>query len=249
LGNEINRIKILFKYGFDAGLIDKPVRYGPTFKRPSKRVLRIARKANGSRMYEADELQSIIDAASQPLKAMVLLGINCGFGQTDVANLPRLALNLEAGWVDFPRPKTGVERRCPLWAQTVEALREASTHRPTPKDQADADLVFVTKYGQRWVRNSSGAKQSWVDSVGAQFGKLLQRLGLKRNKLSFYALRHTFETIGGEARDQVAVDHIMGHARNDMASLYRERISDQRLKRVTDFIRGWLTTDISDTSP
>ena len=98
------------------------------------------------------------------------------------------------------------------------------------------------------MRNSSGAKQSWVDSVGAQFGKLLHRLGLKRNKLCFYALRHTFETIGGEARDQVAVDHIMGQARNDMASIYRERISDERLRRVTDVIHGWLSSDISDTS-
>jgi integrase len=193
-------------------------------------------------------MRSILKAVSQPLQSMVLLGINCGFGQTDVANLPRASLDLDTGWVDFPRPKTGIERRCPLWAETVEALREANTHRPTPKDQADADLVFVTKYGQRWVRNSSGAKQSWVDSVGAQFGKLLHRLGLKRNKLSFYALRHTFETIGGEARDQVAVDHIMGQARNDMASLYRERISDERLRRVTDVIHGWLSSDISDTS-
>ena len=248
LGNEINRIRIVFKYGYDAGLIDKPVRYGPSFKRPSKKVLRIARNANGSRMFEAEEMRSILEAVSQPLQAMVLLGINCGFGQTDVANLPRSSLNLDTGWVDFPRPKTGIERRCPLWAQTVEALREATAHRPTPKDLADSDLVFVTKYGQRWVRNSGGEKQSWVDSVGAQFGKLLQRLGLKRNKLSFYALRHTFETIGGEARDQVAVDHIMGHARNDMASLYRERISDERLRRVTDVIHGWLSSDISDTS-
>ena len=56
----------------------------------------------------------------------------------------------------------------------------------------------------------------------------------------FGALRHTFETIGGEAKDQVAVDHIMGHARDDMASVYRERISDERLRAVTDHVRAWL---------
>ena len=79
-------------------------------------------------------MRSILKAVSQPLQSMVLLGINCGFGQTDVANLPRASLDLDTGWVDFPRPKTGIERRCPLWAETVEALREANTHRPTPKD-------------------------------------------------------------------------------------------------------------------
>jgi len=79
-----------------------------------------------------------------------------------------------------------------------------------------------------------------ADALGQQFSKLLTELGIKRPGVSFYALRHTFETIGGESRDQVAVDHIMGHARDDMASLYRERISDERLKAVTDTIHDRL---------
>jgi len=70
--------------------------------------------------------------------------------------------------------------------------------------------------------------------------KLLQVLNVHRRGLNFYALRHTTETIGGEARDQVAVDHIMGHVRDDMASVYRERISDDRLRAVTDHVHHWL---------
>ena len=69
---------------------------------------------------------------------------------------------------------------------------------------------------------------------------LLKTLKIHRSGLSFYALRHTFETIAGESRDQVAVDHIMGHARDDMASVYRERISDERLIAVTTYVHDWL---------
>jgi integrase len=69
--------------------------------------------------------------------------------------------------------------------------------------------------------------------------KLLDAVSINGHR-NFYALRHTFETVGGESKDQVAVDAIMGHARDDMASLYRERISDERLKAVTDHIRAWL---------
>ncbi|NQU25400.1 MAG: hypothetical protein HQ567_29290 [Candidatus Nealsonbacteria bacterium] len=29
LGNEIQRIRVVFKYAYDAALIDKPIRYGP----------------------------------------------------------------------------------------------------------------------------------------------------------------------------------------------------------------------------
>ena len=76
--------------------------------------------------------------------------------------------------------------------------------------------------------------------VSKETAKLLKTLGLDRPGLNFYALRHTFETIGGEARDQVAVEHVMGHARDDMASAYRERISDERFKAVSDHVRAWL---------
>ncbi|MDP6719965.1 MAG: hypothetical protein QGF59_14995, partial [Pirellulaceae bacterium] len=58
--------------------------------------------------------------------------------------------------------------------------------------------------------------------------------------VGFYTLRHAFETIAGESRDQVAVDAIMGHERGDMASIYRERISDERLQNVVETVRAWL---------
>ena len=39
-------------------------------------------------MLEAAELRRVIEAAPTPLQAMILLGVNCGFGNTDVASLP-----------------------------------------------------------------------------------------------------------------------------------------------------------------
>ncbi|HTU18785.1 MAG TPA: tyrosine-type recombinase/integrase [Gemmataceae bacterium] len=234
LGNEIQRIRTVFKYAFDAGLIDKPIRYGPQFRRPSRKVLRKARHAKGTRLFEAEELRRIIAAAAQPLKAMVLLGINCGFGNADVGTLPLSALDLAGGWVNYPRPKTGIERRCPLWPETVESVKEALARRPEPRRAEDAGLAFVTKYGGSWWKDSPDSP------VSKEMAKLLDELGIRRGGRNFYALRHGTETIGGEARDQVAVDHIMGHVRDDMASVYRERISDERLRAVTDHVHDWL---------
>ena len=70
--------------------------------------------------------------------------------------------------------------------------------------------------------------------------KLLDQLKLHRPGLGFYALRHTFETIAGGSRDQVAVNHIMGHADQSMAEVYREHIEDDRLVAVTDHVWDWL---------
>ena len=240
LGNEIQRVRSVFKFGFDEGLLAVPIRYGQAFTKPSRRVIRKLRNGNGPRMFEAHEIRAILGAAPLNLRAMVLLGVNCGFGNADCANLPRKALDLKGGWVDYPRPKTGIPRRCPLWPETVAALREVLHHRPKPKDAAHAGLVFITR------KRESYAKDTADNPITKAMRALLKELGIQRPYVGFYALRHTFETIGGDARDQVAVDHIMGHARDDMASVYRERISDARLRAVVEHVHAWLFPSRSD---
>jgi integrase len=234
LGNEVQRIRVAFKYAYDAALVDKPIRFGPTFKRPAKRILRAIRQKKGPRMFEAGELREIIKTAEQPLKAMIMLGINCGFGNSDCGTLPTSALDLKAGWLNYPRPKTAVERRCPLWPESIAEIKAAIAERPKPKQSEHGSLVFVTKYGGPW------AKETNDNPITKEMRKLLDELGFHRPGLGFYALRHTFETIAGESRDQVAVNHIMGHADASMAGVYRERISDERLKDAVNVVRGWL---------
>ncbi|NQU21957.1 MAG: tyrosine-type recombinase/integrase [Candidatus Nealsonbacteria bacterium] len=234
---EIQRTKTVFKYAYDAALIDRPVRYGPGFKAPTKRVLMKAKRQNGSRMFEATELRMMLDAALPHIKAMILLGINCGFGNSDISTLPKAALDLDHGWVDHPRQKTGTERRCPLWPETVAALKEAIANRPTPKDSADDGLTFITIQGNQWVRLQGNG---WNDAVTIMCRELLAKLGLKRPGRNFYALRHTFRTIADETLDQPAINLIMGHTDTTMAGVYRERISDTRLQAVVDHVRLWL---------
>jgi integrase len=254
LGNEVQRVRSVFKFGLESGLIEKPVLFGPTFKKPTRKVMRLNRVRNGIRMFEAAELRAVIDAASQPMKAMVLLGINCGYGNQDVATLPIAALDLKTGWATFPRPKTGIDRRCPLWPETVAAVQQALSQRPRHKSPADAGIAFMTMHGNRWSKSAVSEPDPETGKlvltnngpVTQEFCKLLRRLGLKRPGISFYALRHTFETIGGGSRDRVAVNGIMGHADESMAANYRERIDDERLQAVVDHVRAWLFSVAKD---
>jgi integrase len=233
LANEIQRVRGVFKYALECGLVDRPMLFGAGFKRPARKVVRLLRAKQGLRMFEAEEIRRMLDAAGVQMKAMILLGVNGGLGNSDVGNLPQTALDLDGGWLNYPRPKTGVPRRCPLWAETIAALRAALAKRPTPKRPEHAGLVFVTKFGSPWFTNTPS------NPLSHEVRKLLDALGINGRR-NFYALRHTFETVGGEAKDQVAVDHVMGHSREDMASVYRERISDERLKAVTDHVHMWL---------
>jgi integrase len=178
---------------------------------------------------------------------MVLLGVNCGFGNSDVGTLPRSALDMKNGWVTYPRPKTGVERRAKLWPETAKSLNAWLKQRPTPKDASHEGLVFITKYGGAWHKDTRpetlSPEKPWptiISPLSAEMRKLLKKLKLHRPGLSYYTLRHVCETIGGESCDQVAVNHIMGHADISMAATYRERISDERLVKVSEHIRHWL---------
>jgi integrase len=233
LADTIQHIRSVFKHAFDAGLIPTPVRFGPAFKGPTKKTLRLHRAKQGVKLFTADEIRRNLDAAGTMMRAMVYLGINCGFGNSDCGNLPTSALDLDAGWLDYPRPKTGINRRCPLWPETVLALRKALAERPEPKDEANAGLAFVTKYGGPWAKDTPDSP------ITKEMRKLLDRLGIEGHK-NFYTLRHVFRTVADEARDQPAVDFLMGHARDDMASAYRERIGDDRLRAVSDYVRAWL---------
>jgi hypothetical protein len=53
LGNEIQRTRSVFKFGYDAGLIDRPLRFGPGFRKPTREVMRQSRAKNGPRRLPA----------------------------------------------------------------------------------------------------------------------------------------------------------------------------------------------------
>src|SRR5262245_9486487 len=241
-------IRCAFKFVYEAGTLDRPMRFGPEFKRTSKKTLRLHRAKQGAKLFAAEEIRWMVNGAlvpgengpelaraGVPLRAMILLGINCGFGNADCGNLPLSAVDLEAGVIDYPRPKTGIPRRCTLWPETVQAIKDALAKRPDPKDAADAGLVFITKYGQSWSKTDNSGP------LHHELRKLLDGLGINGRKgLGFYTLRHTFRTVADEARDQPAADFIMGHESPHMSTVYRERISDERLKGVADHVRAWL---------
>jgi hypothetical protein len=64
IGNVIQRVRVVFKYAYDSDLIDRPVRYGQTFKRPSRKSVRIDRAKKGPKLFTADEVRKLIDGAT-----------------------------------------------------------------------------------------------------------------------------------------------------------------------------------------
>jgi hypothetical protein len=78
-------------------MIDRPVRFGPGFSRPTKKTIRLHRAKQGLRLFSAEEIRRLLANAETQMKAMVFLGINAGFGNADCGHLPLSALNLDEG--------------------------------------------------------------------------------------------------------------------------------------------------------
>ncbi|MDP1797626.1 MAG: site-specific integrase [Planctomycetaceae bacterium] len=261
LRGKINRIRVLFSHAHKYQLIDRPVSYGAAFDRPKDLHIRGERNRAGERLFERVDLLRMLTLTdgkpitvgddvvtlpkSPPLRAMLLLGLNAGFGNTDVSSLPQSAVNLATGWISFPRPKTQIQRKVPLWPETVAAITEALVVRPAPKDPADANLCFLTERGTPFVRlqqsKTNENRQVCINAIARRFEALIRALKIDgRRGLGFYTLRHVFETVAGESRDQVSVDSIMGHVDSTMGGQYRERISEERLRAVVDHVHDWL---------
>ena len=254
----VTLIRTLFTFAFndEQRLISAPVLFGAAFRKP-KLPRWHDRKPGEGRAFTAEQIRRIHSSAkgmqratARLLRATTLLGINCGFGNNDCATLTFANLDLEGGWHSHPRPKTGIPRRCHLWNETVAAIREYVKKRPQPKTPEYSDLVFLTRYGLPYVHASAKTEEhlkagrldgfDWHNELGDLMRRTLMRLGIKRKGLSFYSLRHTFETIGGAAKDQIAVDAIMGHVTPGMGTNYRDSIDDKRLRAVTDHVHAWL---------
>jgi integrase len=150
--------------------------------------------------------------------------------------LPESALDLNGGWIDYPRPKTGIPRRCPLWPETITALKAAIAARPTPRQEGANGLVFLTVRGRPWL------VRGIANPVSVAARNLMKRVGVHHDGIGYYTLRHVFRTIADAAKDPVAIDLIMGHADPSMAATYRERIEDARLRAVAEHVRRWLYT-------
>lgn len=198
--------------------------YGQQFKKPSLKTLRKHRNQQPKKLFTPAEITMLVEAAAPQMKAMILLGVNCGFGNTDCGTINIDSLELDGGWHNHARPKTGVERRAHLWPETVAAIEEVVGTRTT-------GLAFRTKYGNPW---STDCKSS---PISAEFRKTAKALGVKR---TFYDLRRTFQTIGDNSLDPVAVKSIMGHVDGSMSGVYRQAVPDLRLKAVSDVVHDWL---------
>lgn len=212
--------RMVFKFANDIRGCN--IAYSQAMKPPEKKLIRERRAEIGERMFSADQIRTILAQADPHLKAMIYLGINCGFGPKDCITLP--TNRIQGGYHEFARRKTGVTRRCPLWPETQEAIAAI----------AKGELVLN---GRVWTRHV----------IARQFKKLCESCGIyKAGVTTPYSLRRTFETVAKNANvNQSVIDKIMGHERPDMSEVYNQKVFDSQLRQCVNYVRDWLLGSVT----
>jgi integrase len=222
LATEITRTNTFFN--FAEKNLDVKVRMGSAFDKPSRKSIRREAETKPQKCFNLAELRILYHAAGPHLKAFMLLALNGGMGNRDIALLEHRHIVGKA--IDYKRTKTLVSRGFPLWKETVAAIESVRSDHE--------QYVFLTKYKALW------AKDGGDSAITKEFRKLCDETGLHAADRGFYALRHTFRTVADGCRDQVAVNYVMGHADDSMGAAYREWIEPDRLQAVVDHVYQWV---------
>ena len=253
----VGALRMALHWAAENDYIERVPKYGTEFKAPGIRQHRRERAAKAYKLFTAPEIRLLVEQAEPAWKAMILLGINCAYLQSDLAELPiRFQGNdqntLDLGddpYIRFDRPKTGVRWKCTLWPETVTALKRVIGKRTK-------GLVFVTRKGQPLVHSNMQydaegrlLKSTNCDAIGKRFRELCKKTGCYTKGVGFSSLRSTFETQSWQLQNlsvahQAAIHWVMGHVLSGpdtprMADTYLQDVSTEALRLVTDKIRDW----------
>jgi integrase len=160
------------------------------------------------------------------LRAMLMLGTNCGLDPADIPRIGRAHLKLDGAvpYLDLPRPKAehrvgaAIDRKTPLLPSTVRALEAAISSGP------DTGPVF---------RSSRGAP---FTGVSRGFRKLADEAGVDR-KWSFKHTRNIGPTLakrGKLSNDERAA--FLGHAVNGTSRFYDGEVDETYLTDLVNLI-------------
>ena len=187
--------------------------------------------------FDSEQIKELLSVADVKMRAMIWLGLNCGFGCTDCSELKWTDLDLINARVKLPRRKTGISRDLPLWPETVAALE---------KIPRTGKLVFCTSRGNPYIQTlvkpdgNGNGKYTTLNSITTKFSRLIKKSGLDVPKgTGFYTLRRTAATIAARSGDPFAVQRLLGHADLQMATRYVQDVSKQT-DRVIENSRKYL---------
>lgn len=175
--------------------------------------------------FTRDELDTLLAAADEFCRVVLVMGVYTGLRRGDVCRLPWEDVDLDHGWIDTVAGKTGKQVVVPILGPVRELLAGL------PRDGAFCFPAHAAMIEQ----NPSGV--TW------RFNALLDECGLRRSvkvagrtnrmgRLGIHSLRHTFVWLAAEAGVPLPiVQAVVGHVTPAMTRMYAAHATRESIAR------------------
>jgi integrase len=185
---------------------------------------------------EIQQMLSVCDDFSERTKLYLLLMLNCGMYQNDIAELHRDEINWTKGTLTRARSKTR-EHRGPvvtykLWPETLALLKKQRAKT--------GDLVLTTKDGNPLVRYwLEDGEMRRYDCIQAAWTVVAKRLKVRKMRLGMKHLRKTAASILGEhPQYKYYANHFLADSPRAVADRHYVIPSQTEFFAALDWLRG-----------
>jgi len=239
----LRTVKALMRWAFDQEILDSLPRILNKY--------RIAVPAPTPQFFEVDEVKGLYDAATDPVKLYILLGLNCGYTQSDIATLEHSHVDWGQAMIVRDRNKTGQAQEHKLWQRTLTLLKRQAT---PPRDSS---LVLLSQSGKSLLQQTINAdgKPSRMDAIGIGFRQIRGHVNWAR-KESQREIKLTFKYFRKTGANMIAkeyqanpflVDLYQAHAHGGMRRHYAQQHYGE-LHKATDWLASIYGFDKEESS-
>jgi integrase len=184
---------------------------------------------------EVREFLAACDGFSERTKLYILLMLNCGQYQQDVAELRQDEVDWKRGTIRRARSKTR-ERGGPvvtykLWPETFALLR---------KHRSPGELVLTTDEGNPLVKEwLEDGKYRKYDAIRSAWHRLAEKMGMKKSRLGMKHLRKTSASLLGEhPQYKFYATHFLADSPKHMTEKHCVKPSEAEFFEALNWLRG-----------
>lgn len=187
-------------------------------------------------LKEVREMLAVCDSFSERTKLYLLLMLNCGMYQNDIAEMHRDEINWTKGTLTRARSKTkehrGPEVTYKLWPETLSLLKKQRAK--------EGELVLTTKDGNPLVRYwLEDGEMRRYDCIQAAWTVVAKRLKLRKMRLGMKHLRKTASSIlGGHPQYKFYANHFLADSPRAIADRHYVIPSETEFFAALDWLRG-----------
>jgi integrase len=189
-------------------------------------------------IFSVEEVRAFLAACtSERTRLYILLCLNCGQYQNDIAELRQEEVDWRTGTIKRARSKTR-ERGGPvvtykLWPETFALLKRL---------RSDGDLVITTEDGnplvKEWLEDGRYRK---YDAIRSAWFRLAEKMGLKKMKLGLKHLRKTSASLLGEhPQYKFYATHFLADSPKHMTEKHYVKPSEAEFFEALEWLRGRL---------